>query len=233
MAKGARGGRRAGTTTQPTGGNRSYGAMSDADASAVRDMEASKYHPDVTAAIKLYISDSDPNNDGYSHSQNLNYKLDQAAQGAQIKLNPTEKYILDNIRDGMHDIGKDVTLERYCHEDVIKRLEVSNYSSMSESQLKQALIGKELTTTAFTSYSYDRTKNPFRPGVPGGNGREVTIISKTKSSTKVVFGKKSQSEIVMDIGTKQKVTNVYYDGTTAYPRGKGAMPRIVVEIETL
>ena len=89
MAKGSRGGRRSGgggasiaqsnTPAQKTGaganaGNIVYGTFDDNDAQKLRDDMEDIYDPDVTDAIKLYISDSNPNGDGYSHSQNLNYK---------------------------------------------------------------------------------------------------------------------------------------------------------------
>ena len=90
------------------GGNISYGIFDDNDAQQLRDDMEDIYDPDVTDAIKLYISDSNPNGDGFSHSQNLNYKLDNGTP-----LNPTEKFIDDNIQAGMHAIGKDSKLVRY------------------------------------------------------------------------------------------------------------------------
>ena len=244
MAKGSRGGRRGGsgsgasvaqsnTPAQQTGtgyggGTGGFAIMSDSDAQQLRDDMEDMYDSDVTDAIKLYISDSNPNGDGFSHSQNLNYKLDNGKQ-----LNATEKFIDANIQAGMHDIGKNTTLTRYCHDDILQKCGVDDYTKYSESQLKSMLIGTEFTTTAYTSYSYDKSKNPFRVGAVGGNGREVTMNTNCKSDTKVVFGAKKQAEMIVNKGTKQKITNVYFDGTTATPRGKGAKPRIVIETETI
>lgn len=56
MAKGSRGGRRS-------------GGSGASIAQQLRDDMEDMYDPDVTDAIKLYISDSNPNGDGYSHSQ--------------------------------------------------------------------------------------------------------------------------------------------------------------------
>ena len=247
MAKGKRGGRRAeregsmtqshtgATVTQQASGtgdvtssNRDYTQMSDTDATRLRTKYDESYKPDVVDAIKLYISNSNPNKDGFSHSQNLNYKLDHGA-----KLNPTEKFIDDNIQKGMHDLGRDTKLTRYCHDDILQQCGISNYQNMSESQLKSALIGTEFQTTSYTSYSYDTNKNPFRPSAIGGNGREVTMVTNAGADTKMVYGKKTQAEIVVNKGTKQKITDVYYDGTTAYPRNKNSMPRVVIVTETI
>lgn len=241
MAKSNRGGRRSGgsisqshtpaaqTGAGSLGGGGVFTPFTDTDAQQLRDDMNDVYDPDVTDAIKLYISDSNPNGDGFSHSQNLNYKLDNG-----MPLNATEQFIHDNIQAGMHDIGKDTTLTRFCHDDVLQKCGVKDYTKYSETQLQSMLIGTEFTTTAFTSYSYDASKNPFRVGAPGGGGREVTMKTNCKSNTKVVFGAKKQAEMVMNKGTKQRITNVYFDGTMATPRSKfSSVPRIVIETETV
>lgn len=236
MAKGGRGGRRthsATTNVQTTTANtmsnvpRNVTAFTDADAQKLRDDMEDIYDPDVTDAIKLYISDSNPNGDGYSHAQNLNYKLDNG-----LPLNVNEKFIDDNIQAGMHAIGKDTTLVRYAHDDILKALGVSNYSSMSDAQLQKALVGTTFKTTSYTSTSYDAKKSPFAPNAPLGGGREVVINIKAGANTKVVFGAKKQAELVLNKGTNMKVTSIHYDGTTAYPRNSGAKPRVVLDVET-
>lgn len=236
MAKGSRGGRRTHSTTtnvQPTlnagGGNApiKVSAFTDADAQQLRDDMNDIYDPDVTDAIKLYISDSNPNGDGYSHSQNLNYKLDNG-----LPLNASEKFIDDNIQAGMHAIGKDTTLYRYAHDDILKSMGISDYTKMTESQLQKALVGTTFKTTSYTSFSYDPKKSPFAPGNALGGGREVVIEAKVGKNTKVVFGAKKQSEVIGNKGNDYRVTNIRFDGTMAYPRNSGGKPRVVLEIET-
>ena len=239
MAKSSRGGRRGGasisqshTGAQVTNqtaintGARNYTNMTDTDAQKLRDDVDSRYDPDVTDAIKLYISDSNPNGDGFSHSQNLNYKLDNGKP-----LNATEKFIDDNIQAGMHDLGKDTNLVRYCHDDIIQACGISDYTKLSDSQLQSKLVGTTLKTTSYMSTSYDGKKNPFNPSAPNGGGREVVMNIKAGSSTKVVFGAKKQAELVVNKGTTMKITGVRYDGTYATPRNKGYRPRIVLDIE--
>ena len=82
------------------------------------------------------------------------------------------------------------------------------------------------------STSYNAKNNPFAPGAPGGGGREVVMNVKAGKNTKVVFGAKKQSEIVINKGTNMKITGIHYDGSTAYPRNKGAKPRVVIDVET-
>ena len=236
MAKGGRGGRRTHsattnvqTTTASTMSNvpRNVTPFTDADAQQLRDDMEDIYDPDVTDAIKLYISDSNPNGDGYSHAQNLNYKLDNG-----LPLNPSEKFIDDNIQAGMHAIGKDTTLVRYAHDDILKALGVSNYSSMTDSQLQTQLVGTTFKTTSYTSTSYDAKKSPFAPNAPLGGGREVVININAGANTKVVFGAKKQAELVLNKGTNMRVTGIHFDGTYATPRNSGTKPRVVLDVET-
>lgn len=207
--------------------NITYGTFDDNDAQKLRDDMEDIYDPDVTDAIKLYISNSNPNGDGFSHSQNLNYKLDNG-----MALNPTEKYIDDNIQAGMHAIGKDSNLVRYCHDDILKSVGISDYTKMSDSQLQSALVGKAFKTTSYMSTSYDGKKNPFNPNAQQGGGREVVMKIKAGKDTKMVFGAKAQAEIVLNKGTNFKITGIKYDGSYATPRNSGRKPRIELEIET-
>lgn len=239
MAKGGRGGRRGGASTSQShtgavvtgtsagGGNISYSTFDDTDAQKLRDDMEDMYDPDVTDAIKLYISDSNPNGDGFSHSQNLNYKLDNG-----IPLNPTEKFIDDNIQAGMHPIGKDSNLVRYCHDDILQACGVSDYSTMSDAQLQSRLVGTTFRTTSYMSTSYDGSKNPFNPSAPGGGGREVVMNIRAGKNTNMVFGAKKQSEIVLNKGTDMRIVGIHFDGTYATPRNKGVRPRVILDVET-
>lgn len=234
MAKGGRGGRRSApshvqqTNAQPMNTTPvTFGTFDDNDAQKLRDDMTDIYDPDVTDAIKLYISDSNPNGDGYSHSQNLNYKLDNG-----MALNASEKFIDDNIQAGMHTIGKDSKLVRYCHDDILKACGISDYTKMTDAQLQKALVGTTMQTTSYLSTSYDGKKSPFAPNNALGGGREVVMNVNARKNTKMVFGAKKQAEIIINKGTNMKITGVHFDGTTAYPRNSGAKPRVVIDVET-
>jgi hypothetical protein len=203
--------------------------MDDADAANMRSVNTDTYDdPDVTAAVKLYISDSNPNGDGFAHAQNLNYKLDNG-----LPLNATEQYIDDNIQAGMHDLGRNANLVRYAHDDILKQCGISNYANMTEAQLQNKLVGMEFDTTSYMSTSYDASKSPFAPGNPLGGGREVVMNVKASGNTKVILGAKKQAEIVVNKGTRFRITGIHYDGTTAHPRNGGSKPRVVLDIETV
>lgn len=244
MAKPNRGGQRAAQSSNNSnnantntnsggggGGGGSFNWMTDQQAQQLRDDMDGNYEPDVVNAIKMYISSADVNGDGFSYSQNLNYKLDNG-----IKLDVNEQYIDNFMQQGMHDIGNNTSLFRACHDDILKACGIANYSRMSEAQLQKALVGTTFKTTAYMSTSYDKAKSPFYHGNSSsgvGGGREVYMNIKAKGSTKVVFGAKSQAEMIINKGTDFKITGIHYDGTTATPRGRGSMPRVVIDIETI
>lgn len=246
MAKGSRGGRRSGglpgagasisqsnTPAKQTGTmnattQRVFKNMDDNDAQAIISANADSYQdPDFVVAQKMYVSDA-TDNQGYSFSQSMNYKLDNG-----LPLNATEKWINDNLQNGMHDLGKDTNLVRYCHDDILQKCGISDYTKLSDSQLQSKLVGTELKTTAYLSTSYNAKNSPFAPGQPLGGGREVVMNVKAGSNTKVVLGAKAQSEIVINKGTNMRITGVRYDGSYANPRNSmRSKPRIVLDIET-
>lgn len=204
----------------------SFANMTDNDAASVIKINSDAYDdPDFNYARKLYVSDANPNGDGYSFSQNLNYKLDN-----NLPLDANEDYMNTMLQNGMRPIGKDTVLTRAAHDDILKQLGISDYSKLSQAQLQQRLVGTEMKTTSYMSTSYDANKNPFLTGSQAG-GREVVMKINTAKNTQMFFGAKAQSEVVLNKGTNIRIKNVYYDGTTAFPRIGGAKPRIVIELE--
>ena len=221
----------ASNTIPSSGGNWAnmpFSMMTDADAAQLRDDMEGNYEPDVLNAIKMYISAADANGDGFSYSQNLNYKLDN-----NMPLDVNEKYIDTFMQQGMHEIGKNTNLFRACHDDILQSLGISDYSKMTDSQLQSRLVGTTFRTKAYMSASYDAKKNPFtNPSSSVSGGREVYMNIKAKGDTKIVFGAKKQAEMVINKGTNFKITGIHYDGSYAYPRNKGARPRVVIDVET-
>lgn len=208
--------------------NANYTQYTDTDAKNFIGQNADAYDdPDFNYARKLYVSDA-TDASGFSFSQNLNYKLDN-----NLPLNANEKFMHKMLGNGMRPIGKDTVLFRAAHDDILKQLGINDYTKLTQAQLQQKLVGTTMQTTSYTSWSYDKSKNPFLPGQPQGGGREVYIINKSQASTKMFFGAKSQAEVVTNIGTNLRIKNVYFDGTHATPRlRKNSVPRIVIEVES-
>ena len=206
---------------------RNHTQFTDTDASQLIAVNADAYDdPDFNYARKMYVSDA-TDSSGFSFSQNLNYKLDN-----NIPLNANEQYMRDNLSLGMRPIGKDTVLFRAAHDDILKQLGVNDYTKLSQAQLQQKLVGTTMQTTSYSSWSYDKSKNPFLPGQPNGGGREVYMIAKAGASTQMFLGAKSQAEVVPNVGTNMKISNIYYDGTHATPRLRGkSVPRVVIELD--
>lgn len=228
-----RGGKRAtaNSSSGSGGGSGAIGAtrfsiLTDQEAQDIREDEDDRYSPSVLDAIKQYISKATDAN-GYSMSQNLNYKLNN-----DLPLNANERYMLKYLQQGMHDLGKDTILYRGAHEDMLQALGVNNYQNYSEAQLKQMLVGASFKSKGFTSASYDKSKNPFYTGANAG-GREVEVVIKAPASSKIVFGAKSQAEVILNTNTQFKVTDIKYTGRTATPRNAGVKKVVQVEVEVV
>lgn len=81
----------------------------------------------------MYISNT--NNDGHGHSlsQSLDYQLDN---GKDISNDSSLPCTDEVMHSASHALGKDISLQRGAHDEVLKLLGVNNYSKMSESQLQ-------------------------------------------------------------------------------------------------
>lgn len=223
--------------------------LTDKEASDLRQQQDSMYNANTTAAVKMYISDTDFDRQGHSLSQTMNYLLDNGVDlntadlntiNRQYGLNLTAsdlasmQYTNGYMAVATHSIGKSVNLQRGAHDDLLRNtFGISDYSKMSESQLQSALVGKAFQNTSYMSTSYDLSKNPFLSSSSGvSGGREVVFNVKAGANTKILFGAQKQSEVIIDKGTNFKITNVKYTGKIATPRGRGAKNQIVIDIET-
>ena len=222
--------------------------LTDQEAADLRDEQDSMYDPSTAAAVKMYISDTNFDNQGHSLSQTMNYLLDNGvdfrdttyqavnfAYGLNLNANDwaSMQYTNDYMAAAVHPIGKDIKLQRGAHDDLLRNVfGINNYSGMTESQLQSALIGRAWTSDSYYSASYDISKNPFLGNGPASGGREVVYNINAGSNTKMLFGAKKQAEIVLDKNTNYKITGVRFTGKTATPRNRGAMPQIEIDVET-
>ena len=254
MAKGSRGGRRGGTGGGAPAGSlnnvpQNAVPLSDSDADRLRQQQDSMYDANTTAAIKMYISDTNFDGDGHSLSQTMNYLLDNGVDFDTADLNTVNRQYGLNLTPrewasmqytngymalAMHPIGKDVQLQRGAHDDVLRNaFGIQDYSRYSEAQLQSMLVGKAFQNTSPMSTSYDISKNPFLgKGSGKSGGREVVYNIKAGGNTKMLFGAKKQSEVILATGTNWRITGVRYTGQTATPRGRRSMPQIEIDIVT-
>lgn len=171
--------------------------------------------PALAAGVTDYINPVMQSN-GKALSQNANWA---AANG--LPLTKRQKAMMDAVDKLAKPIGTETTLYRADHDDFLKRLKVNNYQSMSDSQLRKALVGRTWTNDCLESTAYDSRDNPFWPqpggargtgargqgGINSGN-REILIRYHTAKTARAAFIQPSQSEAVLAIGTHHKITQV-------------------------
>lgn len=221
----------------PTGAN-GFAHLTPQQASA---LEGAAQHqmqrdPKLAAGVVDYINPQMQSN-GKALSQNANW----AAANHQ-PLTKRQQAMMDAVDKLAKPIGTETTLYRADHDDFIKRLGVKNYSSMSDSQLRKALVGKVWKNDCLESTAYDSRDNPFWPQ-PGGSrsagkhrqggsvsgNREILIRYHTAKSARAAFIQPSQSEAVLAVGTHHKITGVRRTHTgPSYTYGSG---KKVIELE--
>lgn len=192
--------------------------------------------PKLAAGVTDYINPVMQSN-GKALSQNANW----AAANKQ-PLTARQQAMMDAVDKLAKPIGTETTLYRADHDDFLKRLKVNNYQSMSDSQLRKALVGKTWKNECLESTAYDSRDNPFWPQ-PGGNrsagkrgqggsvsgNREVLIRYHTAKSTRAAFIQPSQSEAVLAVGTHHKITGVR--STRTGPSHTRLTGKRVIELE--
>ena len=223
--------------------------LTDAQAEALKDRFESGFDSATKKSIEKYISRDAIDSKSHSLSQTMNFLISRGEDldsvtaselNSKYDLGITQRDVAamrktsKNIDAAMHDLGIDANLQRGAHAGQFSTMfGISDFSSMSESQLKKKMVGQTFKNTAVWSTSYDVGKNPFlseKSSVSGG--REVVYRIKAGSGTKCVFGAMDQAEIILGKGTNFRVTNVAFTGKTAKPKSGGTIKQIVVDLET-
>ena len=186
----------------------------------------------VRYAVKQYIR-ADTQANGKSRSQNMNNKLETDGQ-----LDPTERMMVKNLDKAMSPIGKNTMLVRADHaitgtgSGLMEKLNLTNYQSLSPSQLNAALVGKTWTEKKYLSTSYNVKNNPFINGAQSG-GRAVIMNIKAPANTKMVVGDRSQAEYILARGGNYKITGARFTGKTANPAAGGSYRQIEIDVEII
>ena len=199
------------------------------DEAAIMAVNAA-YSRTMRQAQMDYINPNQQAN-GYSFSQNLNHDL--IANGPN-GLTGREAQVYNTFMQNMAPIGRNLILNRATHAGLInKLLGVSDYQKLSDAQLNSRLTGVEYTDDKFVSTAWDQSRNPFTNGGPVSGGREVYMNIRAPSWTPAVVGDKREAELDLKPGLKYRITGAHYNGQVAYPQKKGAMKRIVVDVEII
>ena len=202
--------------------------FSDTDSAPFHDLYGGRQYFqsqafDIDAQMAL-VSMLDPNPEPgsmYSPSQNLNTAL---ANGT--RLTAQQQYVHDVLIDNMHNLGYNLNLQRYDHETFINGLlrqagVHSDYSRMTDAQLKKALVGKSYTEDRFLSTSYNDFKDASNPSA--FKSRAVRIEYRAKAATQALMPGNGPGgrlgEILLKPGQSYRVADVYYNGNSARQKG--------------
>lgn len=175
----------------------------------------------------------------HSLSQNMNWEMMN-----DLPMSPTHQATMDGLNDAMHNLGYNLNLQRYDHGSFVDRL-LSQFgirgttTSMTEAQLRRALVGKTFTENKFLSSSYNDFKNASDPST--FTTREVRIEYRAKASTQAFMPGDGPGgrlgEIIMAPKQSQRIASVSVspvynarsEGSSRYTQNRKQIT-IVIEI---
>lgn len=191
-------------------------------------------------AAANYLSANPEPGSLYSHCQNMNYIM---ANGQT--LTGQYKKTHDGMMSAMHNMGYNVELTRYDHANMVNGLlkatgAGTDYTSMSPSSLKKALVGQTINENKFLSASYNDFKNA--PNSSTFTSRAVKINYKVKANAQVMMPGKGPGgdfgEIVLaptngKANPGGKIVGVRMTGKMARRQGTQTynQPQIEIDIE--
>lgn len=174
----------------------------------------------------------------YSHSQNMNYMM---ANGQTLK--GKYKQTHDGMMSAMHNIGYNVELTRYDHDEMIDGLLKSlgvgkHYESMSQSALQKTLVGTTINENKFISTSYNNFKNASNAST--FTSRAVKINYKVKANTQAMmpgvgsggdFGEVVLAPTNGKANQGGKIVGVRFTGQMARMKGTQSFSQKQIEID--
>lgn len=217
--------------------NANNAAFSDTDASDYHDLFGGRnyflsqqFGIDSEVARQTYLR-STPESSAYggddihSPSQNMNWEMMN-----NLPMHPTHTAMRDGLMDAMHNLGYNLNLQRYDHGAFVDRLLKQaggggTTTTLSESQLKKALVGRTFSENRFLSTSYNNFKNATNPST--FTTREVRIEYRAKASVQAFMPGDGQGgrlgEIIGAPNTQQRIVDVKVS-PTYNARAEGSPP---------
>ena len=167
------------------------------------------FSDDTKKAIQQYLEPYAVPGSLYSPSQELNNSLRMG-----ISLTQEQKTMSDGLHAGMHNLGENLNVTRYCRVDYMEDLGVSNFYRMNISTLKKRLVGKTYVDGAFLSVSYNNFSkapayNPF-------TDKALKLNIKAPASTKALMPGKGAGgdlgEFIFAPNQNYRITDVRFTG---------------------
>ncbi len=160
-------------------------------------------------SIRHYLSPHAVPGSLYAESQELNNSLRKG-----ISLTHQQKKMYDGLIDGMHNLGENLELTRYCRVGYMRDLGVSNFNRMNISTLKKRLVGKTYIDNAFLSVSCNNFSKA--PAYNHFTDKAVKLNIKAPASTKALMPGKGAGgdfgEFILAPKQNYRITDVRFTG---------------------
>ena len=191
---------------------------------------------DQQLATMQYLSMTPEAGTMYSMAQNMNTAL---ATGKKLTAN--QQYVYNEMMSAMHNLGYNLKLQRYDHASFVNDMLRSsgvrgNLDSMTDAQLKKALVGRTYTEKRLTSTTYNDFKNAADPST--FTTRQVKIEYRAKASARGMMPGNGPGgrlgEIVLAPNQTTRIVDIYRNGKKARAQRTQSMTKdqvtIVVEV---
>ena len=188
-----------------------------------------KQHFDAATktAIASYLSPHAVPGTLYSESQHMNNALRKG-----LKLSRSQQQMKDGLMKGMHNLGENMIMTRYCRVGYMRDLGCANFDKLTIATLQKRLVGKTYTDNAFVSVSCNNFSK-----APKSNcftDKAVKLNIRAPASTKAMMPGKGPGgnfgEFVLAPGQRYRITGLRWTGK----RGRTGMnyyKQIEVDVE--
>ncbi len=145
----------------------------------------------------------------YSPSQQLNHAMREGK-----RLTYTQQQMKDGLMKGMHNLGENMVMTRYCRVGYMKDLGCANFDKLSIATIQKRLVGKTYTDNAFLSASCNNFSK-----APKSNcftDKAVKLNIRAPASAKAMMPGKGKGgdfgEFIFAPGQRYRVTGVRWTG---------------------
>ena len=168
-----------------------------------------KFDAATKSAIAGYLDPHAVPGTLYSPSQAMNH-----AMRVGKRLTYSQQQMKDGLMKGMHNLGENMVMTRYCRIGYMKDLGCANYDKLSIGTLQKRLVGKTYVDNAFLSASCNNFSK-----APKSNcftDKAVKLNIRAPASAKAMMPGKGKGgdfgEFIFAPGQKYRVTGVRFTG---------------------
>ena len=168
-----------------------------------------KFDAATKSAIAGYLDPHAVPGSLYSPSQILNHAMREGKP-----LTQRQKQMRDGLMKGMHNLGENMVMTRYCRVGYMKDLGCANFNRLSIATIQRKLVGKSYVDNAFVSASCNNFSKAPRSNC--FTDKAVKLNIRAPASAKALMPGKGKGgdfgEFVFAPGQRYRVTGVRFTG---------------------